>query len=229
MMGLASIQIKKTADGSNTLYLPDLDETYHSLNGALSESFHVYIKNGLQKQLDKGLTTVSILEIGFGTGMNALLTLQHLPTGIHCQYTSLEPFPLSADLLHNYYNDFNQLPDSFQYLPELLEGQSQAKKVLPGFEIQVFSHTLDEFYSTQIDKAPQFDLVYFDAFAPSRQPELWTLSSLEKVMNMMKSGALLTTYCAQGQFKRHLKALGFDTEHPQGANGKREMTLAIKN
>lgn len=227
-MSHPEIQIKKTADGSNTLYLPGLDETYHSLNGALSESWHVYIKNGLQKQVEAGLSSISILEVGFGTGMNALLSLQWLPSNIQCHYISLEPYPLSEALLQAYYNDFHQLPDSFQYLPDLLKAQNSPMVVRPGFDIQVLPMTLDEFYDTQDVTKPQFDLIFFDAFAPSRQPELWTLSSLGKVNNMMKSGALLTTYCAQGQFKRHLKALGLHTEHPQGANGKREMTLAFK-
>lgn len=227
-MSQPDIQIKKTADGSNTLYLPGLDETYHSLNGALSESWHVYIKNGLQRQVEAGFSHISVLEVGFGTGMNALLSLEWLPQNIHCQYTSLEPFPLSDVLLQVYYQDFAQLPVAFQYLPDLMKAQNGRVKVLPGFEIQVMPMTLDEFYNTQDAAKPQFDLIFFDAFAPSRQPELWTLASLEKVNNMMKSGALLTTYCAQGQFKRHLKALGLQTEHPQGANGKREMTLAFK-
>ena len=189
-MSHPDIQIKKTADGSNTLYLPGLDETYHSLNGALSESWHVYIKNGLQKQVDAGLNQISILEVGFGTGMNALLSLECLPQNIHCQYTSLEPYPLSETLLQNYYKDFNQLPASFQYLPDLIKAQNGPVLVRPGFEIQVMPITLDAFYDTQDATKPQFDLIFFDAFAPSRQPELWTLSSLEKVSNMMKSGAL---------------------------------------
>lgn len=227
-MSHPDIQIKKTADGSNTLYLPGLDETYHSLNGALSESWHVYIQNGLKKQVDAGLTHISILEVGFGTGMNALLSLQFLPPTIQCQYTSLEPFPLSEDLLNSYYSGFDQLPDSFQYLPDLIKAKDSVTVIRTGFNMQVLTSTLDAFSDTQTIGEPQFDLIFFDAFAPSRQPELWTLSSLEKVSHLMKPGALLTTYCAQGQFKRHLKALGFRTEHPQGANGKREMTLAFK-
>ena len=126
--------------------------------------------------MDAGLNQISILEVGFGTGMNALLSLQFLPPTIQCQYTSLEPFPLSEDLLNSYYSGFDQLPDSFQYLPDLIKAQNGPVLVRPGFEIQVMPITLDAFYVTQDATKPQFDLIFFDAFAPSRQPELRILS-----------------------------------------------------
>ena len=230
-MSLPDIQIKKTTDGSNTLYLPELDETYHSLNGALSESFHVYIQNGLLKQLPIAGDTIRILEIGFGTAMNALLCLDHLPSSVQCAYYSLEPYPLSVDLIKTYYSDFKTLPTSFDKLDTLVAKQNQWQSIQDNFKVFVDTTKLQDIaMDTILENTSNhyFDLVFYDAFAPSRQPELWVPSSLEKVKNLMKSRALLTTYCAQGQFKRDLKSLGFVVEHPAGPNGKREMTNAFK-
>lgn len=229
MSGLSPIQIKKTADGSNTLYDPALDETYHSLNGALSESYHVYIKNGLLKQLLVTGNSINILEIGFGTAMNALLCLEYLPKDIACHYYSLEPFPLESKLIHDYYEGFSEQPPTLPLLDKMLSSANVWQDIQPNFQLMVANTKLQDLNEMGIpDIVKPFDLVFYDAFAPSRQPEMWSLSSLEKVSRLMKPGALLTTYCAQGQFKRNLKELGFALEHPQGANGKREMTLAFK-
>jgi tRNA U34 5-methylaminomethyl-2-thiouridine-forming methyltransferase MnmC len=229
MSSLSPIQIKKTADGSNTLYDPALDETYHSLNGALSESYHVYIKNGLLKQLPVAGNAINVLEIGFGTAMNALLSLEYLPKDVTCNYYSLEPYPLDTSLIQAYYQGFSEQPPNLSLLDKMLASVNVWQNIQPNFQMMVSDSKLQDLEDELVpDTVKPFDLVFYDAFAPSRQPEMWSLSSLEKVSRLMKPGALLTTYCAQGQFKRNLKELGFALEHPQGANGKREMTLAFK-
>ena len=229
MSAPSPIQIKKTADGSNTLYDSALDETYHSLNGALSESYHVYIKNGLLKQLPVAGNAINVLEIGFGTAMNALLCLEYLPEDVICNYFSLEPYPLDTSLIHAYYQGFSEQPTQLPLLDKMLSAVNVWQNIQPNFQMMVSDSKLQDLIDEHVpDNVKPFDLVFYDAFAPSRQPEMWSLSSLEKVSRLMKPGAILTTYCAQGQFKRNLKELGFALEHPQGANGKREMTLAFK-
>jgi tRNA U34 5-methylaminomethyl-2-thiouridine-forming methyltransferase MnmC len=229
-MSQSDIQIKRTADGSNTLYLPELNETYHSLHGALSESQHVYIANGLHVLLNKGFKDLYIFELGFGTAMNALLTIDALPNDVQCHYYSLEPFLPNIDLIKKYYQDFESLPTSIEYLEQLYANQNEWVQLNHNFKFYVDTTPLEQLEASTVlnhtDNA--FHLVYFDAFAPSKQPELWSVSSLEKIQCIMDSNAILTTYCAQGQFKRNLKSLGFDVQHPRGANGKREMTIAIK-
>lgn len=223
-------QIKKTSDGSNTLFLPDLNETYHSLHGALSESLHVYIKNGFNQVIQQKSSEIYIFEIGFGTAMNALLTMDVLPENTICYYYSLEPFLPDFKLIQQYYSDFEALPNSIQHLKSMYEVQNQWLDISKNFKLFVSTLTLEDLDIHQVLHSVnhQFDLVYYDAFAPSKQPELWSLSSIEKIKGLMKDNALLTTYCAQGQFKRNLKSLNFEVSHPQGANGKREMTIAVK-
>lgn len=224
------IQIKRTADGSNTLYLPDLNETYHSLHGALSESQHVYITNGLDCLLQSDSKDLYIFELGFGTAMNALLTIDALPDDVQCHYYSLEPFLPNIDLIKSYYQDFQSKPNAVKYLEQLYSKQNEWVQLTTNFTFYIDTTSLEQLDTARVLKQSgnAFQLVYFDAFAPSKQPELWSVSSLEKIKNIMGNNSRLTTYCAQGQFKRNLKSLGFDIQHPRGANGKREMTIAIK-
>lgn len=228
-----NLSVKKTLDGSCTLYNPDLDETYHSLNGALSESLHVYIRNGLDLIECKNPSTCNILEIGFGTGMNALLTLRERKPESSINYLSLEPFPLTVDLLKAYYNEFEDSQLNVDLLKEMIHGNSNEwKSVDMGFDFNLSDKKLQDIDSDDLlDRQSNpmlFDLIYYDAFAPSRQPEMWTLETLSKAVSLMKPGGILTTYCAQGQFKRNLKALGLKIESPNGANGKREMTVGYR-
>ncbi len=229
-MSLNGIQIKRTEDGSNTLFLPELNETYHSLHGALSESQHVYIDNGLTPLLLNGCKDVYVFELGFGTAMNALLTIDALPKDVMCHYYSLEPYLPNLKLIKSYFQDFQTLPSSIQYLEQMYATQNEWIEITQNFKCYIDTTPLEQLDPVSVLKQTgrACNLVYFDAFAPSKQPELWSVSSLEKVKNIMDKNARLTTYCAQGQFKRNLKSLGFDVQHPRGANGKREMTIAIK-
>lgn len=226
-MKSSNLQIQSTSDGSATLFHPELNETYHSLHGALSESYHVYIQNGLNLRKNDQIQSLNLLEIGLGTGLNLLLTLLNRPNGLNINYTSIEPFPLSQSVIQAYYADFTQPIANAELMTKISE--------LPAFEWHELESDFNfRWLKSKIqdlslkDLQADYDLVYFDAFAPSRQPEMWTPDVLELIYASMRSKGVLTTYCAQGQFKRNLKLTGFDTQHPKGANGKREMTIAIK-
>ncbi|MBX2961620.1 MAG: tRNA (5-methylaminomethyl-2-thiouridine)(34)-methyltransferase MnmD [Cyclobacteriaceae bacterium] len=218
------IEIIFTKDGSHTLKNVSLNETYHSIHGAMQESRHVFINQGLEFVLGMTLQEISILEVGFGTGLNAWLTAKHIQ-GISTpvKYISLESFPLeeSTWLKLNYASDDLER--------ELFASIHKAKwnetvTLQPGFELTKLHTTLQE-----ANLQPStFNLVYFDAFAPEKQPEMWLPAVLEKVVVAMKPGAVLVTYCAKGQVKRDLKSLGLTVESPPGPPGKREMIRAFK-
>lgn len=221
------VKILKTSDGSSTLYLEELQETYHSVHGALSESLHVYIKHGLDL-LPQDLEHIRILEIGFGTGLNVLLTLDHIQVSKTIDFYSIEPYPLDQSLLDEYYKGFDQKPASLGLLSRLTGASAgSSQEIRPGFNFCLVNKKLQEL-GEQDAKGIQFDLVYYDAFAPSRQPEMWSKEMLAIVTKRMKEGGILATYCAQGQFKRHLRELGLEVSNHPGANGKREMTTARK-
>lgn len=208
---LKSPEIIHTSDGSHTLYLEHLDETYHSRHGAVQESMHVFIEMGL-KRIDK--PAIRILEIGFGTGLNALLTAKHADRPVH--YVSLEPFPLGPDV----YQSLNYAAD--RHDQSLFYALHEAPW---GRPMQVNEHlTLEKHATGLMDfKTQDVDLVYYDAFGPNAQPELWELSVFEHLATMLKTGAMLVTYCAKGQVRRNLQAAGFEIERLEGPPGKREM------
>jgi tRNA U34 5-methylaminomethyl-2-thiouridine-forming methyltransferase MnmC len=219
------MQIIATSDGSNTLFHELLDETYHSIHGALGESLHVYINNGL-KLISPQLKTINILEIGFGTGLNALLSIDHQAPNTKINYYSVEAFPLSEELLAKYYQGFLEKPKSLEALPKLIQARG-LQTINEHFEFKLIESKLEDL---QVEKHnfPEFDLVYFDAFAPSKQPEMWSFEILKKVSDLMADEGLFVTYCSQGQFKRNLKELGFEINCPPGPFGKREITVAKK-
>ncbi|RAU84090.1 tRNA (5-methylaminomethyl-2-thiouridine)(34)-methyltransferase MnmD [Pontibacter arcticus] len=220
------LEIRQTKDGSNTLYLPDLNEHYHSVHGALQESQHVFIKHGLEHVLSSK-KDIKILEVGFGTGLNAILTFPcALARQSFIQYDTLEKFPLPMDVIA-------QL--SYEKLilnPELLDAFNQMHlapwnepvELIPYFTLQKINETLEEFCPPD----SYYDIVYFDAFAPDKQPELWTDDIFAKLYKAIRPGGLLVTYCAKGSFKRSLKAAGFEVEALPGPPGKREMTRGNK-
>lgn len=220
-----SLEIITTADGSNSLRNIALDETYHSVHGAIRESVHVFIENGLMSFIGKHKGDISILEVGFGTGLNALLTMQCARA--HRQkvnYTAIEPYPLSEDIWSslnysvtlNCADEYNSLHRSPWQVGTTLD---------PYFELLKVQATL------QRAKPPAgwFDLVYYDAFAPSKQPELWELPMLEKVVATLRPGGVFVTYCAKGQLKRNLRDLQLNVETLPGPPGKKEMVLASKS
>lgn len=214
-----------TADGSTTLVLKDLNEQYHSLNGAIRESSLVYIQNGLNYFNKNNL---NILEIGFGTGLNCLLTyasnVAH-STSKTIHYTALEPFPVAPELVEQLnYTDLIKPACVQQFKAFHQYQQIENNEIDPTFFLTKSTQTVQEF---QIQSA-NVDLIYFDAFAPAIQPEMWTSAVFNKLFSLLNPGGILVTYCAKGEVKRNLKSAGFIVESLPGPPGKREITRAIK-
>ena len=217
-------EIRETKDGSTTLFVPELNEHYHSINGALQESLHVFIRAGLEHVL-QSQPQVRLLEVGFGTGLNALLTLQQvMGQRGQVQYDALEKYPLSWELVAAmHFEKFILNPELMDYLPQLHQAPwEQTVALLPGFDLKKQEAALE----THLLPAQYYHLIYFDAFAPEKQPELWTDEIFRKLYGALLPGGVLVSYCAKGSFKRSLKAAGFTLEALPGPAGKREMTRA---
>ncbi len=218
--------IVETSDGSKTIELQGMNEHYHSVHGALQESLHVFIKNGLQFQLDRGFRSLNVLEIGFGTGLNFLTTLKNvMDQHVSIDYVGLEAFPLPPDILYDLGYNQHFGDECISFCKRLMSNPN---------EVQMASelHTKAKQIIESLDrvKLPNeyFDLIYFDAFGPRVQPEMWTLEVFLKMVETLSNGGCLVTYCAKGEVKRSLKAAGFIVESLPGPPGKREMTRALK-
>lgn len=218
-----TLEIQTTNDGSHTLYRPDLDETYHSHKGALAESVYVFIEKGLEFISSSNRKTITVFEVGLGTGLNALLSAQFaIEKSKEVRFHSIEPFPVKETI-------FQQLNYAHEEKDEQLflniHNSPWEKEVAIGehFYLHKYQQKLEDFI------APiTADVVFMDAFAPSKQADVWALANLEKCFTLLNPGGILVTYCAQGQFKRNLKACGFEIEVLPGALGKKEMVRAIK-
>jgi tRNA U34 5-methylaminomethyl-2-thiouridine-forming methyltransferase MnmC len=211
-----------TADGSHSIYNTVLDEHYHSTHGAIQESRHVFIEAGLRPLAFAG-QTIRILEIGFGTGLNCLLSLSEAKKqGLKMEYTSLEPFPLSHGMVAalNYTSllEASQTESAFTKMHSLEEGRVELSA---AFTLIRSRNTLHDF-----EPDGKYGLIYFDAFAPAIQPELWTEEMFRKLYACLIPGGVLVTYCAKGVVKRAMKQAGFLIERLPGPPGKREMTRA---
>ncbi|MBB6609845.1 tRNA (5-methylaminomethyl-2-thiouridine)(34)-methyltransferase MnmD [Pontibacter sp. Tf4] len=220
------LEIRQTKDGSNTLYVPELNEHYHSVHGALQESQHVFIKHGLEHALEQK-RDVKILEIGFGTGLNAILTLPFaLAQQAFIQYDTLEKYPLTAEVVEQlHFEQFILNPELLDYFKKMHAAPWNVPADLsPYFTLQKIHETLEEFCPPDA----YYDVIYFDAFAPEKQPELWTKEVFAKLYKAVRPGGALVTYCAKGAFKRNLKAAGFTVEALPGPPGKREMTRGTR-
>ncbi len=222
------MKIISTGDGSHSLIHEQLDETYHSRHGAIQESVHVFIKNGLQFWIDQhGKEEITILEIGFGTGLNALLALQFsLTHHVKIHFTTLEAFPVAKELtsILNYSDQlgFERASEFFRALHAA--SWNQPVSITPDFTIEKREGKLQKM---ELQTA-QYDVIFFDAFAPNKQPEMWEISTLKKVTDTMKPSSVFVTYCAKGQLKRDLKSLGLIVESLPGPPGKREMVRALR-
>ncbi|HEY8934734.1 MAG TPA: tRNA (5-methylaminomethyl-2-thiouridine)(34)-methyltransferase MnmD [Cyclobacteriaceae bacterium] len=215
-----SIQIITTQDGSHSLFNTTLNETYHSVHGAVQESTHVFIKKGLDFLIERSNpSTINILEVGFGTGLNALLTLIHATTStIKISYTTLETFPLGDDIWP--WLNYSAVLGHKEYYEKLHQAPwNEPVNVLLNFELLKLNTKLEEVILPQ----GHFDIIFFDAFAPNKQPELWEYPILEKIARNLNNMGIFVTYCAKGQLKRDLKALGFTVETLPGPPGKKEM------
>ncbi|MGX2954810.1 tRNA (5-methylaminomethyl-2-thiouridine)(34)-methyltransferase MnmD [Shewanella algae] len=229
------VSLQLTEDGSHTLFNAELNETYHSHKGALAESRYVFIHAGLEQVL-QDFDHLAILEVGFGTGLNALMTLgkvleltkarqQSGLAPLPVRYVTIEPYPLSAELIEGL-NYKGMLPDWYAPLFDALHAApwDQDVEVMPGFVLRKVKGKLEQLEW----QGEPFNLVYYDAFAPSKQPDVWALDNFKKCYGLLEQGGLLVSYCANGQFKRDLKAAGFQVKAYPGALGKREMTRAWK-
>ncbi len=213
-----------TDDGSHSMFSEKHGVSYHSKYGAIQETEHVFINAAFRHQLSFIPSSLTILDIGFGTGLNAYMTLleanQHQ---VKVNYTGIEAYPISMETVHtlNYAELLQQDNNIFQQLHQVAWNEV---------------HTLSAFFDfiknkkrfEDLNFENQFDIIYFDAFAPNAQPELWEEVILQKMFDALKVNGVLTTYCAKGVVKRTLKKVGFTIEAIPGPPGKREMTRAIK-
>lgn len=206
-----------TADGSHTLRHPVTGDTYHSVNGAVAEAMHVFIRNGFETCEKKH---VRILEAGFGSGLNALLTLRAAEeSGRSIDYTAIELYPVTSEVVSRMTYADDPL---FLRLHETPWGEPH--EITPGFTLTKIH---DNLANTRFDTI--FDIVYYDAFAPDSQPELWTENIFRHIFAALAPGGMLLTYSAKGDVKRALRAAGFDVQRLKGAPGKRHMLRAVKH
>ncbi|MEI8112174.1 MAG: tRNA (5-methylaminomethyl-2-thiouridine)(34)-methyltransferase MnmD [Bacteroidia bacterium] len=213
-----------TEDGSHTIYLPEMDEHYHSVHGAIQESVHIYIGQGLM-QIEK--KEISVLEIGFGTGLNAYLTYCFAKErNISVNYLSLEKYPLTE----TEYLQLNYPESIFPKNSLVFEQMHRADWDLNQEISSIFwlKKVKADLLTYQFNSEPQFDLVYYDAFAPGKQPEMWTDEVLHKVAESVKDGGILVTYCAKGTVRRAFSAAGFFMERMPGPTGKKEILRGRK-
>ena len=215
-----------TEDGSHTFFVPGLNENYHSTFGAISESKHIFIENALNAT-DRHNAEVRILEVGFGTGLNALLTwLYCIPRQIKLEYTAIEPLPIKPEEAKELnYTGILQFPGAealFKNMHEVPWGQT----AMPGSHMKIFK-IRSKLEDVEL-AAGQFDVVYFDAFGPEVQPELWTAKIFSKVHAAMANEAVMTTFSAKGVVRRAMARAGFRVEKLKGPAGKREITRAWK-
>lgn len=222
---MSSLKIITTQDGSYSLLHEQLNETYHSIHGAIQESNHVFIKHGLDFfQQQNHVSTINLLEVGFGTGLNALLTMQFAQRHkLAIRYTAVEAFPVE-EVVWSQLN-YTESSDSKIWFEKLHHAAwDKWNNISPEFQLRKLRSTLQEV----VLEKNYFDLTYFDAFAPRKQPEMWESSMLNKVVETMKAKGVFVTYCAKGQLKRDLHSLQLRVESLSGPPGKREMVRAQK-
>lgn len=217
---MMKIKVITTNDGSKSLYLPEMNETYHSKFGAKTESEHVFIKAGY-RYISK--PEIRILEIGFGTGLNVLLTwLECAKTPKKIYYETLEKYPLPDRIvkdINNFEND--QLSTFFKQIHKAPWNKDFA--INPNFILHKKQVDL-QYFKPKLN----FDLIYFDAFAPNKQPEMWTPEIFQKMYDALNLNGVLVTYSAKGSVRRTMQAAGFTVERIPGPPGKREMLRAVK-
>lgn len=216
-------EVVDTGDGSKTIRIIDLEENYHSSHGALQEAMHVFIENGL-KAIDKKV--INIFEMGFGTGLNAFITgVIASDLGKNVFYQGVEAYPVSKEEI-----------EALGYGDILGSGNKEVYDRIHEIEWEKVSAITDNLKVLKNEAKLQdlklqdnfFDIIYYDAFGPRTQEEMWSVDLFKKMYDSLNKGAFLVTYCAQGQVKRNMKAVGFEIEKLAGPPGKREMTRAWK-
>ncbi|MBO9675092.1 MAG: tRNA (5-methylaminomethyl-2-thiouridine)(34)-methyltransferase MnmD [Sphingobacteriaceae bacterium] len=216
--------ITLTADGSNTLYNETIGEHYHSKHGALQESKHVFIDAGL-KFASANRSEISILEVGFGTGLNFILSFEYCEANnINLNYTSIEAFPLTSGLIEQTaYSAY--VPEAIWsgFITNYPNALKAPQKLTPLCTLEIKHTTFAEYKNEQ-----KFDVIYYDAFSVQHQPEMWSDEIIAHACNFLKRGGTFVTYAITGKLKRAVKACGFTIEKLPGAPGKREMLRATK-
>lgn len=220
-------EIKTTDDGSKTLFISELNENYHSHHGALQEAEHVFIKNGLKLINDY---EINILELGFGTGLNVLVTInEYLKTDKNhvINYFTLEKYPINESEIEKlaYFELFDNIELKNIYQKIHQSEWEKTIEIIPGFHL----HKIQcDFFDLKNIDLPKINLVYYDCFGARVQPDLWETPLFEMVSDKMDINGLLTTYSSKGSVRRILQDLNFKVEKKQGPPGKREMINAIK-
>lgn len=215
-------KVLECEDGSKTLVHSIIGDTYHSTKGSLAESSHVYIKAGLEAMNKKD---VNIFEVGFGTGINAILTLINASQlNINIHYHTIELYPISQECVASLELDKILANEEYNFFINMHKASwNEEVEITKGFTIhKIFG----DFTKSEIPQ--NIDLVYFDAFAPDTQPELWSNTLLEKIYNSMTTKAILVTYSAKGSVKEALRSVGFEVVRLKGALGKHHMVRATK-
>jgi len=217
--------IEKTEDGSDSLYQPVLHELYHSKFGAIAESEHVFIQTGLL-QLMSEKRSIQILEIGFGTGLNAILTLMETGNVPVINYTAIELYPIDLHLVEalNYCDSGELKPFKELYLSLHQAEWGKTIQLTEHFNLLKINVDLLSFHPSE----KTYDLIYFDAFSPNVQPELWSEEIFSKLYKSLKYNGILVTYCSKGIVKQELRSVGFEVKRLAGPHGKRHILRARK-
>ena len=226
------LQIVQTLDGSHTIFHPGVNQHYHSHFGALGESMHIFIHSGLKTIVNAETDspvgqTIRILEVGFGTGLNAFLTLaQCKESGVKVNYDAIEPHPLPENcwsaLNYPHRSGNPDLESAFRLIHK--SPWEEPVNINPGFTLRKICIRLEDF----IPATNEYHLVYFDAFDPVAQPDLWTEDIFRKIAAAQVAGGILVTYSVKGTVVRALKKVGYITQKLQGPPGKRHILRAIR-
>ena len=225
-------KIQVTEDGSHTLFSEMAGQTYHSSHGAVQESRHIFISQLMGQQSMVNGQQLSVFEIGFGTGLNALLTAQWArENGVKVDYTTIELYPLKEEVYREL--NYGKLLGDDELFLQLHEAEWDMGlvEVTENFAIRKCKSDIVEWLRNAqctMHNAQLFDVVYFDAFSPDAQPELWTEEVFRNVYALMRKGGVMTTYCAKGDVRRAMLAAGFRVEKLQGPPGKRHILRAVK-
>jgi tRNA U34 5-methylaminomethyl-2-thiouridine-forming methyltransferase MnmC len=215
------VRIMETKDGSHTLYSPDFDEVYHSRNGAVTESRHIFIDSGIAAC---ALSEINVFEIGFGTGLNALLSWIYAEHNkVKINYHSSELYPVSNDILAqiNYTNLVGH-KDKFQMLHDA--GWNETVVLSPHFSLHKINLSVLDMHLT----FSNINMIFFDAFSPEKQPEMWTTAIFAEMFDMLAPDGMLVTYCSKSYVRKNMQQAGFEVKKLPGPHGKRDMVRARK-
>lgn len=216
-------EIIVTGDGSKTIQIKEWNEQYHSKHGAIQEAYHVFIKNGLDLFHEGEL---AILEIGFGTGLNAFITLlEASKRNLSVHYTGVEAYPILSTEIEalNYVEELDAVPHRTEFKHLHSSPWEESVQIKKDFTLQK-----EKKFFHEIENISEFDLIYFDAFGARVQPELWTVKIFQKMFNALKDKGVLVTYAAKGSVRRAMQEVGFEVERLPGPPGKREMLRSRK-